>query len=52
MYESITDVFAVTVKVVLGGSASKDFDKLAKALDKIHSACWLRNQQAEISTEA
>lgn len=52
MYESIADEFAATAKMILGGSASKDFYELAESLDKIHSEVWFRNQQAEITRQA
>ena len=48
LYENIADDFAVTAKMILGDSTSKDFYELADALDKIHSEVWFKNQQREV----
>ena len=49
LYENIADDFAVTAKMILGGTCtSKDFYELADALDKIHSEVWFKNQQREV----
>ena len=48
LYETIADDFAVTAKMILGDSTSKDVYELADAVDKIHSEVWFRNQQREV----
>ena len=51
LYENIADDFAVTAKMILGDSTSKDFYELADAVDKIHSEVWFKNQQREVRSQ-